>query len=151
MAGAALGVRVEGVSKFLTAMQKVDSRFNAELRKAAMDVAGDVATRVGARGSGPQARVFGALAASSDRYPTIRLKGANSFRRKRKGRTGAKMSDIFFGAEFGSNRYKQFHRPHAGTRGYVFWPTVRAMSGEIAHDYLNAVERVLDTLGGVDD
>lgn len=39
------------------------------------------------------------------------------------GRT-LRAGDVFFGAEFGSDRYPQFPS-HRGRQGYFFWPTIR--------------------------
>lgn len=150
MAGDTASLSITGLNKFFAALNKVDGSFNKELRRAAMEVAQTVTAATVANASGPQARVFAALRAISDRYPTITLPKSASFRRKKKGRAGARASDVFFGAEFGSNRYKQFHRPHAGRRGYVFWPTVRAQHDRIEADYLSAIERVLSGLSGTE-
>jgi hypothetical protein len=64
--------------------------------------------------------------------------------RKRKVTRG----DVFFGAEFGGQarpRTKQFLR-HRGRSGYFFWQTVRKEKGNIATQYLDAIQRVLNTL-----
>lgn len=45
----------------------------------------------------------------------------------------------------GGGTTTQFLR-HRGRSGYFFWPTVRKMKNEIAIEYLNAIDRVLDTL-----
>jgi len=55
---------------------------------------------------------------------------------------------VFFGAEFGGGarpRTKQFLR-HRGRSGYFFWQTVRKEKENIARDYLDAIQRVLNTL-----
>jgi len=91
--------------------------------------------------------------------------------RKRKVTRG----DVFFGAEFGGGKFgkgmktsagarsvnkkgqsrdgyrkggghtSQFLR-HRGKAGYFFWPTVRKEKNNIANEYLNAIQRVLNTL-----
>ena len=79
--------------------------------------------------------------------------------------------DVFFGAEFGGGSYgsgnltvagaksragtemgrkgggrtTQFLR-HRGKSGYFFWPTVRKNKDNIAKEYLNAIDKVLDNL-----
>jgi len=143
------------LNKFLNAANKVDGSFNRELRKASQDVANDLATDVAAHASGPYSRVWGSLKAVSDRYPVVRLDGSKVYRRSRarsrstgkRRANSTRMSDVFFGAEFGSDKYKQFPG-WAGHRGYVFWPTVRANRGKIADDYLTAIERVWNALPG---
>lgn len=91
--------------------------------------------------------------------------------RKRKVTRG----DVFFGAEFGGGKFgkgmktsagarsvnkkgqsrdgyrkgggytSQFLR-HRGRAGYFFWPTVRKEKDNIAREYLNAIQNVLNTL-----
>jgi hypothetical protein len=91
--------------------------------------------------------------------------------RKRKVTRG----DVFFGAEFGGGKFgkgaktsvgarsvnkkgesrdgyrkggghtSQFLR-HRGRSGYFFWPTVRKEKENIAKEYLDAIQRVLNTL-----
>ena len=91
--------------------------------------------------------------------------------RKRKVTRG----DVFFGAEFGGGKFgkgmktsasarsvnkkgesrdgyrkggghtSQFLR-HRGRSGYFFWPTVRKEKENIAREYLDAIQRVLNTL-----
>jgi hypothetical protein len=92
-------------------------------------------------------------------------------KRKRKVTRG----DVFFGAEFGGGKFgkglktsvgarsvnkkgesrdgyrkggghtSQFLR-HRGRSGYFFWPTVRKEKENIAREYLDAIQRVLNTL-----
>jgi hypothetical protein len=55
---------------------------------------------------------------------------------------------VFFGAEFGGQarpRTKQFLR-HRGRSAYFFWPTVRKEKENIAKQYLDAIQKVLNTL-----
>ena len=91
--------------------------------------------------------------------------------RKRKVTRG----DVFFGAEFGGGKFgtgmktsasarsvnkkgesrdgyrkggghtSQFLR-HRGRKGYFFWPTVRKEKENIAREYLDSIQRVLNTL-----
>jgi len=143
------------LNKFLNAANRVDGSFNKELRKASQQVANDLASDVAARASGPYSRVWGSLKAVSDRSPVVRLDGSKVYRRSRaqsratgkRRANSARMSDVFFGAEFGSDRYKQFPS-WAGQRGHVFWPTVRANRAKIADDYLSAIERVWNSIPG---
>lgn len=91
--------------------------------------------------------------------------------RKRKVTRG----DVFFGAEFGGGKFGKGNRTSAGARsvnkkgqsrdgyrkgggytsqflrhrgraGYFFWPTVRKEKENIAREYLDAIQRVLNTL-----
>ena len=92
-------------------------------------------------------------------------------KRKRKVTRG----DVFFGAEFGGGKFGKGNRTSAGARsvnkkgqsrdgyrkgggytsqflrhrgraGYFFWPTVRKEKDNIAREYLDAIQRVLNTL-----
>ena len=79
--------------------------------------------------------------------------------------------DVFFGAEFGGGKHGSSNRTtagaksragtemgrkgggrttqflrHRGKSGYFFWPTVRKNKENIAKEYLNAIDRVLDKL-----
>jgi hypothetical protein len=49
------------------------------------------------------------------------------------------------GLRKGGGRTTQFLR-HRGKSGYFFWPTVRKNKGNIAKEYLNAIDKVLEKL-----
>jgi len=99
---------------------------------------------------------------------------SKSFPNRRRGKRGGKKvtrGDVFFGAEFGGGKFgkgnstvagaknrtktdgyrmggghtSQFLR-HRGQSGYFFWPTVRKEKDNIAKEYLDAIQNVLDTL-----
>jgi hypothetical protein len=102
--------------------------------------------------SSQASEVMKGMRAKSDRIPTVRLSEKTGFVsksrpnriRKRKVTRG----DVFFGAEFGGGARpttQQFLR-HRGRSGYFFWPTVRNKKNEIATEYLNAIDRVLNFL-----
>jgi hypothetical protein len=97
-------------------------------------------------------------------------------RRGKRGGKKVTRGDVFFGAEFGGGKFgkgnstvagaksfsmkdgkatdgyrkggghtSQFLR-HRGKSGYFFWPTVRKEKENIAKEYLDAIQNVLDTL-----
>jgi len=97
-------------------------------------------------------------------------------RRGKRGGKKVTRGDVFFGAEFGGGKFgkgsktsagarswsvkdgqavdgyrkggghtSQFLR-HRGKSGYFFWPTVRKEKDNIAKEYLDAIQNVLDTL-----
>lgn len=99
---------------------------------------------------------------------------STKFPNRRRGKQGGKKvtrADVFFGAEFGGGRHgkgnstiagaknytktdgyrrgggytTQFLR-HRGKSGYFFWPTVRKEKQNIANEYLNAIQQVLNDL-----
>lgn len=149
---------IADLNKFIAAASRVDATFNKELRRAAQEVASELTGDVNARAAGSHARVFGAFKAKLDRYPVVALDGRKVFRRSRAVSRGTgkrranstKMSDVFFGAEFGGrgrSTTQQF-LPFRGNQGYVFWPTVRANRQKIAEDYLDAITRVWNSVPG---
>jgi len=162
--------QVPDLGQFLRDSRKLGAEFNKELKKESMNVAKYVVQRAQSNASTEQERqVAKGLAAKSDRVPTIRMGKTNfvSSSRKNNRRTEAskaKRIDVFFGAEFGGRKYgkgnptrpqandkgrvrkgggytTQF-RPHRGTRGYFFYPTVRQSGPKIVEMYADGVERV---------
>jgi hypothetical protein len=101
------------------------------------------------------------MRASRDRIPTIKLQENSLFQSKsskftssynikthRRVKRKVTRGDVFFGAEFGGQarpRTQQFLR-HRGRSGYFFWQTVRKEKGNIAKEYLDAIQKVLNTL-----
>lgn len=150
-------IRIEGLKDFLRDMAKFDDRFNTEMRKAAIQVAELIV--VGAKMEASTVtrnrqalEVMKGMRAKSDRVPTVRLSGETGFvsqsRPNRKRKRKVTRADVFFGAEFGGGARpttRQFLR-HRGRSGYFFWPTVRKMKNQIATEYLNAIDKVLNTL-----
>jgi hypothetical protein len=150
-------VEIVGIAKFLREASKADDRFDKEMRKAARQVAGDLVIKAkeeaGTVTRSKQAvQVMRGMKARSDRIPTVSLSHKSPFisktnpnsKRKRKVTRG----DVFFGAEFGGGARpttRQFLR-HRYRSGYFFWPTVRKEKENIAREYLDAIQRVLNTL-----
>jgi hypothetical protein len=150
-------IEIVGIASFLRDAAKADERFNTEMRKAAQNVAENLNEKAKAEAatvtrSRQATEVMKGMRARRDRIPTIKLSEKSAFvsksnpnrNRKRKVTRG----DVFFGAEFGGQarpRTKQFLR-HRGRSGYFFWQTVRKEKGNIATQYLDAIQRVLNTL-----
>jgi hypothetical protein len=151
------GVEVKGIYEFLRDASKADKRFDEESRKAAGKVAENLLVKARAEaGSVTRNRqaleVMKGMRVGKDRIPKVYLATKSGFvsvsnpnrKRKRKVTRG----DVFFGAEFGGGarpRTKQFLR-HRGKTAYFFWPTVRKEKENIAREYLNAIQRVLNEL-----
>lgn len=119
--------------------------------------------------------VMKGMKAQYDRIPTIKLNEKGGFVSKskpnRRRKTKVTRGDVFYGAEFGGGKHgsgnltlggaksraateefrkgggrtTQFLR-HRGKSGYFFWPAVRKNKDNIAKEYLNAIDRVLDNL-----
>jgi hypothetical protein len=150
-------IEIVGISAFLRDAAKADERFNTEMRKAAQNVAenlnekakADAATVTRSRQA---TEVMKGMRARRDRIPTIKLSEKSAFVSKsnpnRKRKRKVTRGDVFFGAEFGGQatpRTQQFLR-HRRRSGYFFWPTVRKEKENIAREYLDAIQKVLNTL-----
>ena len=163
---------VPDLGKFLRDARKLGPEFNKELRKANIQVAKNVVTKAQARASTPAERaVAKGLEARPDRVPKIRVSSSRTFvsgsrpNAKRQQAGKARIIDVWFGTEFGGGKYRnagsdtnrvahkgrlvrrgggyttQF-RPHQGTRGYFFYPTVREEGPNTVREYAAAVEDV---------
>lgn len=168
---------VPGLFQFLKDANKLGKEFNRELKNASVEVSKHVVKRAQARASTPQERLVAkALQPKFDRVPQIRIRSSAAFASKsrpNRGRSAAakvKAIDVFYGIEFGGGKYgkgnpkprKNFRdgvtrggkhayttqfRPHAGRRGYFFYPTVRDEGKNIERMYGEAVQRVLTDFG----
>ena len=158
------GVYIEGLFELLRDLERADDRFNTEMRKASLEVAKGITQNARRKAStvahNRQAlEAAHGLVAKSDRVPTVELKHQMAFRsvnratvRGSRGRTRRRkvyMGDVFYGAEFGGQARKTTKQfpPHLGKRGYFFWPTVRDMRNQIAEEYLDTIEEVMEKLG----
>ena len=150
-------VQIIGIAAFLRDAAKADERFNTEMRKAAQNVAQNLVDKAKVEAgtvtrSRQATEVMKGMRARRDRIPTVKLDGKSAFvsksnpnrNRKRKVTRG----NVFFGAEFGGGATpttRQFLR-HRYRSGYFFWPTVRKEKENIAREYLDAIQKVLNTL-----
>lgn len=93
--------------------------------------------------SAPQSPNLAAtVKAARDRVPVVTAGGSRKLGRRRK-----PAYKTLFGAEFGSNNYAQFQRPHAGRNGYWFFPTVERESAAISKAWLGAADDVVRRFG----
>jgi hypothetical protein len=150
-------VQIIGIAAFLRDAAKADERFNTEMRKAAQQVAENLNEKAKAEAatvtrSRQATEVMKGMRARRDRIPTIKLSEKSAFVSKsnpnRKRKRKVTRGDVFFGAEFGGGarpRTQQFLR-HRYRSGYFFWPTVRKEKENIAREYLDAIQEVLNTL-----
>jgi hypothetical protein len=150
-------IEIVGLAGFLRDAAKADERFNKEMRIASQQVAQMLVDKAKVEAStvtrSRQAtEVMKGMRARRDRIPVVKLDDKSGFvsasnpnrKRKRKVTRG----DVFFGAEFGGGTQphtRQFLR-HRGRSGYFFWQTVRKEKETIAKEYLDAIQRVLNTL-----
>ncbi|MFV0446390.1 MAG: hypothetical protein ACK5Q5_22685 [Planctomycetaceae bacterium] len=118
-----------------------------EILEAAKAIAIDEAGRIRGRASTAQQRaVAPSVRARSDRFPAIIAGGA---RRAVSG--GGRVSEVFFGAEFGGRGRKttQQFQPHRGTRGYFVYPTFRADEDRMMKRWEQAVKAIEREWSGV--
>lgn len=165
-------IEIVGIAKFLREASKADERFNTEMRKAAQNVAQNLVNKAKVEAgtvfrSRQATEVMKGMRARRDRIPTVKLSEKSAFVSKsnpnRKRKVKVTRGDVFFGAEFGGGKFgkgnktiagdgrkggghtSQFLR-HRGRSGYFFWPAVRKEKENIAREYLDAIQNVLNTL-----
>lgn len=129
-------VKVDGLAELNRSFKDMHNGMQADLKAASKDVADDVRrASVGAAYSigGVAAHVAPSL--SSVATPTSAAVAG-----------GGASYAMFGGAEFGSNRYKQF-RPWRGNgmdAGYFVYPSIRANSDLIVQKYTAAADHILE-------
>jgi hypothetical protein len=163
---------VPDLGQFLRDARKLGPEFQKAMRIANIQVAKNVVQKAQQRASTPAERaVAKGLEARPDMIPKIRVSSSRTFvsssRPNAKRQTAAKVRiiDVWFGTEFGGGKYRnagsdtnrvthkgrlvrkgggyttQF-RPHQGTHGYFFYPTVRAEGPNTVKQYARAIEEV---------
>ena len=163
---------VPDLSRFLRDARKLGPEFDRALRIANVQVAKNVVAKAQQRASTPAERaVAKGLVAKPDRIPKIEVDKKRTFvssRRpnaKRSTLGKARIIDVWFGTEFGGGKYTnagndttrlahkgrlvrrgggyttQF-RPHMGTQGYFFYPTVRAEGPNTVKQYAQTIDAV---------
>lgn len=153
-------ILIEGFYPALARWAKADPMFNKEIRTSSVELIKELVADVqSAANNAPNPRqareVARAFRARPDRVPVIRLDANRYFvsqsrpNRKRKGNV-VKAGMVFFGSEFGSDRYRQFPERSApyggGNQGYWFWPTIEKNSESISRRYLQALDRITGKL-----
>jgi CRP-like cAMP-binding protein len=128
--------RVEGLKRFLRVLSSLPKDLQNDTRDASQQIASDIASKAQNAAHTPlQNLAATTLKAKRDRIPVVQSTGSV--------RKGVKAQDIFYGAEFGGGRRpttRQF-LPHRGTRGYFFYPTVRANSRRAYDQWADAVDK----------
>lgn len=123
-------IRISGLKELRKELAKfTDATFTKELKDAHYEVASKVVDK--------------AKGAASTR---VEQKAAQSLKASRAASKaqityGGPEYPFAMGAEFGSKRYRQF-KNHLGRTGYFVYPSVRAMSSEIARIYWDAVAKI---------
>ena len=132
-------ITVVGLKETLRAFSRLGKEANKSLRERSKELAQVIADKAQSAGRSTDAQsalVAPSVKARSDRVPKIAAGGA-----KRVGRHGTPTHKIFFGAEFGANRLKQF-KPHTGREGRWLYPTVRENIEENAKAFQDILDDV---------
>lgn len=139
-------VRIEGGPALLRAISKLGPDANNAIRAEAGKLATDLTGKAKAAADSddaPQSHLLTpTIRPRRDRVPAVVMGGAS-----RVGARGSPAYEVMFGAEFGSNLYPQFHRPHAGRAGYFFFPLVESEGAAISRAWLDAADRVVREFG----
>jgi len=163
---------VPDLNLFLRDARKIGPEFVKAMRLANIEVSDHVVRRAKAAASTPAERaVAKGLVSKPDLIPKIEVDKRRTYvsssrpnaRRKAAGK--ARIIDVFFGTEFGGGKYRdagsdtnrvtnrgrlvrkgggyttQF-RPHMGTQGYFFYPTVRREGRNIEAMYAEQIDIV---------
>ncbi len=137
-----LDVKAEGINETLAAFKKMPKEASKELRVKSKELVGTLTPRIqsAARSDrSPQSKLLGpTVRPKSDRVPAIQTGGA-----KKIGRNRVPAFKLLFGSEFGSDRYKQFGKPHQGQNGSWFFPVVENESSTISKAWLSAADEVV--------
>lgn len=136
----------------LKTFNKMGKAANKDLRDASWAIAKDVASEITASATGASAtggNPFQAQAVATgvkpyrDRLAKIKISG-----KRQVASGGATVEDLLWGAEFGSNKYKQFKprtpKTGRGNVGYFIFPTLKRLQPKIRRDWIKAVEQVAD-------
>lgn len=124
-------IRIQGLTELRKELARLDEgAFTRELKDAHYEVASLVTEKARGAASTPLEKKASASLKAS--------KGAS----KAQITYGGPGYPYAMGAEFGSNRYRQF-RPHMGRTGYFVYPSVRALSAEVSRIYMEAVDKIV--------
>lgn len=140
--GLVVKVSIEGLRETLRAFQELPPDATKRLREESLKLAEKLAVKARAEGmadAAPQSPLVATtVKAVRDRVPAIQAGGT-----KRLGRNRAPAYKLLFGSLFGSNAYRQFHRPHAGQAAYWFFPVVEHDAGEISRAWNRAADAIV--------
>lgn len=146
--GLSVTVRVKGLAETRTALAAMPENSTEALKDTAYDlskrIAQTIKTVASARGS--QATLmagtvsWGTNTGGDSIFPEVQAGGTSKVGRNRK-----PAYKLLFGSEFGAFYLHQF--PGRNPRGYWFFPTVDTMNGQIAEEWSQAADRVIEQFG----
>lgn len=145
-------IKPSDLRALLNTFSKMGKAANKDLRDASYAIARDVASELKASAAGANSiggnsfqaqAVAQGIVPRKDRLALIRIGG-----NRQVVSGGGSVSDLLWGAEFGSNRFRQFPqrspREGRGNRGYFIFPTLKRLQPKIRKDWVKAVEKVAD-------
>jgi hypothetical protein len=145
-------IKPSDLRALLNTFNKMGKAANKDLRDASYAIARDVASELKASAAGSNSiggnsfqaqAVAQGIVPRKDRLALIRIGG-----NRQVVSGGGSVSDLLWGAEFGSNRFRQFPqrspREGRGNRGYFIFPTLKRLQPKIRKDWVKAVEKVAD-------
>lgn len=135
-------VQIDGLRETLAALNRLPKDASAELRQKSLDLSRLLANRAAAKAVAEGRQ--GPLVATTvkpklDRVPTVTAGGASP----RLGRGRARPSELLFGTEFGSHRFKQFGKPHIGRGSYWFFRTIEDEQPAVARAWMEAADEIV--------
>lgn len=140
-------IEIDGIDETRRAIRGLDRDASRELRSVNKDMMSGLILRVRTTAAfyGPQASLAASrVAAKSDRYPAMSMGTSKRARRRSRGKDQPRISDLFWGAEFGSHRFPQF--PARNRRGRFVWPQVRIAERELTRRWMDAVDDLAEDL-----
>lgn len=145
MAKRSLTVKIEGegvretLAKFRS-LPKDASRILKERTRKLSEKIADRARAAAASDFAPQSHLLApTVKAVTDRVPAVKAGGAT-----RVGSSRVAAYKVLFGAEFGSDVYRQFGRQHSGREGHWFFPVIENNQGVLISEWEKIADDVVD-------
>jgi len=134
-------VEIKGMKQLLRACSKIDKDLQNDIRDASAEIASDLVSGAQSAASTPlQNLAASGLKVKRDRVPVVRV-GRTTVR------PGTRLTDIFYGAEFGGGRRPttQQFLPHRGRQGYFLYPVARSRGRAYSDMWADAIDQAFAT------
>lgn len=139
--------QLDGARETLKRFKGLPKEASTELKQEALKLSEELARKAreqAMEAETPQAPLLvPTIRARKDRVPKI-VVGGN----KKIGPFRTPAYGVLFGAEFGSNQFRQFHHAHTGRKGLWFFPTVEAEQQQISDAWNEAADHVIAKFTG---
>jgi hypothetical protein len=140
-----MGIVVEGLPEARRVLRSLPDEARDEARAISTRISEQAVAWVEAAASTPQQQLaLPSLRAVGGQIPGVRAGGSQRVTTS-EGRSPTAGS-VFFGGEFGGGARPttQQFPPHRGRRGYWFWPTLRAKTGEMVEEWTEALDALAE-------